>query len=244
MSRTVHPPEWPDKIMFAAMLCIIAGALGAAFAFLRLVGLRIDSDVSDLLYIMPAAASLVLSLATMALGIHGVRHQAAIWVTLAIVSGVLSMGMLGLTPLLCLIAVWFLVRSHAEGEETDHDERILHASLWPDKALAASMLLFVGGIVSLFQAFLLFVDDFNMPRELDGILPFFAGGCFVAGIWSLYASFEVYRLRRAWTGYLAAALNVLTIAFFVAGPALALAAFVFLQKARGEDEFEGAATPA
>lgn len=241
MPRTVHPPEWPDKIMFAAMLLAIAGALGAIFATLRLAGLTIDKGIADTLEVTGAELSLVLSLATAALALHGIRHQAAVWAWLAAGTAVLSMGMLGLVPVLALVAAGFLVRSRMEGEETTHDERRLDASLWPDKALAASLLLFVGGAILLLQALVVDRNDLLLPEEVRGASDAVAAASLAAGVWSVYASFEVYRLRRPWTGHLAAGLNAATFAFLVLGPALALATFLLLRKARGEREFEEAA---
>ena len=243
MPRTVHPAEWPDKVMFAAMLVVIAGALGSVFAVLRLAGLRIDRGLSDLLYITPPTLSLVLSGAMIVLGVFAIRHQAAIWVWLAIVAGILSMGMIGFVPLLSLVAIVFLVRSRLEGEETTLDERTVAPSVWADKALAASLLLFVGGLVSLFQAVLLFNDNMTAPMlaETPQVL---AGASLVAGAWCVYASFEVYRLRRAWTGYVGVALAIVTLGFLALGPALAVGAFVLLQRARAENEFDDAAPTA
>lgn len=239
MLRTVHPAEWPDKVMFAAMLVVIAGALGSVFALLRLTGLRIDRGLSDLLYITPPTLSLVLSGAMIVLGVSAIRHQAAVWVWLAIVAGILSMGMIGFVPLLSLAAIAFLVRSRMEGEETTLDARTVAPSVWADKALAASLLLFVGGLVSLFQALLLFNDNMTAP-VLATAPAMLATASLVAGAWCLYASFEVYRLRRAWTGYVGAALGAASLGFLALGPALAVGAFLLLQRARAESEFDGA----
>lgn len=241
MPRTVHPPEWPDKIMFAAMLLVIAGVLGAIFATLRIAGLTIDKGIADTLEVMGPEPGLVLSLATAALALHAIRHQAAVWAWLAVATAILSMGMLGLVPVLAFVAAGFLVRSRVEGEETIHDERRLHASLWPDKALAASLLLFVGGAILLLQALVVFRNDILLPEEVRGWSDAVAAASLAAGAWSLYASFEVYRLRRPWTGHVAAALNVATFAFAALGPALGIATFILLRKAGGEREFEEAA---
>lgn len=239
--RTVHPPEWPDKVMFAAMLQVIGGALGALFALLQLAGLRIDEGLAIHLAIVGPAPALVLSLVTIGFGLYGIRHQASVWVWVAIGCGILSVGMLGVVPIMSLVALGFLLRSRAEGEETKHDARIVHPSRWPDKALAASLLLFAGALVSLAQAYMVFADMVLLPTMLRDLPMGVAAASLVAGAWSLYASFEIYRVRRAWVGYVAVALNVVSVAFLLLGPALAVATFVLLQKARGEDEFEGAA---
>lgn len=243
MPRTVHPPEWPDKVMYAAMLQVMGGILGAIFALLQLAGLRVDEEVLRHVGIVGPAPALVLSLATLVLGMYGIRHQAALWVWIAVATGILSVGMLGLVPLLSLVAMGFLLRSRAEGEETRHDLRTLHASLWPDKALAASMLLFVGAGVSLIQAYVVARDAILLPtllRDVPIVLAFVSAA---AALWSFYASFEVYRLRRAWTGYVSAGLTFLSLGFALIGPAIAIATIVLLRKAAAEAEFEEAATP-
>lgn len=237
MPRTVHPPEWPDKVMFAAMLQVMGGTLGAIFALLQLAGLKIDDGVLIHVGIVDAGPALVLSLATLALGLYGIRHQAALWVWLAIATGVLSVGMIGLVPILSFVAIGFLLRSRMEGEETKHDHRTVPASLWPDKALAASLLLFVGGLVALVQAFVVYADLVILPTMLRDLPMAVAFVSAIAGLWSVYASFEIYRLHRIWVGYVAAALELVSLAFLVVGPALAISAFVLLQKARGENEF-------
>ena len=66
----------------------------------------------------------------------------------------------------------------------------------------------------------------------------------IAGLWSLYASFEVYRLRRAWTGYVSAGLSFMSLAVLLVGPAISIASILLLRKANAEDEFEDAPTPA
>ena len=244
MPRTIHPPEWPDKIMFAAMLQVMGGALGALFALLQLAGLKVDEEILRHVGIVDAGPALALSILTLAFGLYGIRHQASVWVWIAIGTGVASVGMLGLVPLLSFVAIGFLIRSRAEGEETKHDENILHASLWPDKALAASMLLFVGGGVSLVQAYVIANDAVLLPAILNDVPMALAIVSLIAGLWSLYASFEVYRLRRAWTGYVSVGLTFMSLSFALVGPALAIATLTLMRKASAENEFEEAVATA
>lgn len=236
MTRTVHPAHWPDKVMFAAMLLVLAGLLGALFALLRLAGLTIGRDLSDMLYAMPPVASLLLSLLTVAVGLIGMRGQSIAPLWFAVGTGILSVGMLGLVPLLSLVATGFMVRSHLEGEEDARDTP-LHPSMWPDKALAASLLLFAAGAVALLQALLLFRDDLRVPDSLLVAQSVLGVVSLVAGLSCLYASFEVYRLRRAWAGYVGAFLAFASAGFVLIGPVLGVASFVLLQKARSEEEF-------
>lgn len=224
--------------MYAAMIQVMGGILGTIFALLQLAGLSIDEEVLRHVGIVGPIPALLLSLATLALGVYGIRHQASVWVWIAIVTGILSVGMLGLVPLLSLAAVGFLVRSRAEGEETRHDGTILHASLWPDKALAASMLLFVGGGVSLVQAYVIAQDAILLPTILRDVPIVLALLSAAAGIWSLYASFEVYRLRRAWTGYVSVGLTFMSVAFALIGPVFAIVTVVLLRRAAAEGEFQ------
>lgn len=244
MPRTVHPPEWPDKVMFAAMLQVMGGILGAAFAALQIAGLRVDREVMVHVGITPPVPALLLSLATFGLGLYAIRHQASVWVWISIATGILSVGMLGLVPLLSLVAVAFLLRSRAEGEETKHDDRIVHPSLWPDKALAASLLLFVAGGVALVQAYVIWRDVILLPAILRETPLALAALSLVAGLWCLLASFEVYRVRRPWVGHVGAALSLVSLGFLLVGPALGVAIIFLLRKAAGEKEFDGAATAA
>ncbi len=236
MIAAEHDPKWPDKVIFAAMLVTIAGVLGAVFAVVQLSGATIGRNVSTLRLVTPPSLALVLCLAMIGLGVYAIRHQAAIWVWIGIGSGVASMGMLGLVPFLCLVAISFLIMSRMEGEETVHDAHTMHASLWPDKALAASLLILVTASVAIFQAGLLFTSNFTAPylKTSPGIVMFLN---LVAGAWGFYAAHQVFHLRRAWTGYVAAVLGVLGLGFWIVGPALAIAAIVLLGKARAENEF-------
>lgn len=238
MPRTVHPPEWPDKVIFAALLQVMGGILGASFALLQLAWLRVDEEILRHVGIVDAGPALILSISTSLLGIYGIRHQASVWVWMAVATGVLSVGMLGLVPLLSFVAVGFLLRSRAEGQETKHDETILRPSLWPDKALAASVLLFVGGGVSLVQAYVIASDALLLPTVLHDAPMALAVVGVSAGLWSLCASFEVYRLRRAWTGYVSVGLLFTSLASMLIGPALAIATHFLMRKASAEREFE------
>ncbi len=231
-----HDPKWPDKVIFAAMLVVIAGALGATFAVLQLAGATIGAGVSSFLLITPPVVALPLCLAMIGLGVYAIRYQAAIWVRIAIGVGIASMGMLGVVPLLSLLAIVFLRMSRSEGEETVHDEHVMAASMWPDKALAASLLILVSAVVALFQAGLLFGANFTAPifkanPSILGLLDL------AIGFWGLYAAHEVFHLRRAWAGYVAGGLAVLSLGFWVFGPILGVGAIMLLTQAEAEREF-------
>ncbi len=240
MAEAGHDPEWPDKIMFAAMTVTLGGGLAVLFSLLMSTGATIGNDIPGWLLPYPPWVGLLAGALMILLGTLAIRFQAAVWVWLGVVAGLISMGMLGLVPILSLVAIIFLVMSHVEGEETIHDDDTWDASLWPDKALAASLMLLVAGIVSLFQAGMLFADNLTAPLFPDTPSTF-AFINVVAGAIALYGAFEVFHVRRPWAGWLGAVAGVAGLGFYVLGPGLAITAMILLLLAHREDEFTEAA---
>lgn len=222
--------------MFAAYLLILGGALGLAIEGLRFVGTVQDNLPSGLLELYPHWLSTLLAGVTLVLGIACLRTQAAVFGYTGALAGLFSLAYSGLVPFLSLLAIVMLVRSWREGEETRNDGIKLHASSWPDKAMAASLFLVVGGSVILLQGILIGTGDYE-PIVLKKMAPIATGIDVVVGAFSLWAARGVYHLRTPWAGDVAAGGLLVTFGLYVLGPALAVTAFVFLRLARKEDEF-------
>ncbi len=229
--------EWPDKAMYAALLLVLGGTLGALFALVQLSGATIGGDVPRVFRVYPAGFSLGLSVLTIALGIVSFRYQASLYAYVGVATALGSMGALGLVPLIALFSVANLVLSRMEGEETLHDGRILEAHHWPDKALAASLFLLVAGLAALLQGAAVAGGRFDHPVFLASTPAAGAAVDFVAGVSAVVASREVFLQRRAWAGWLGSGLAFLTFGFYVLAPALAMTASVFLALAGRESEF-------
>lgn len=222
--------------MFAAHLLILGGALGLAVEGLRFVGTVQDNLPAGLLEMYPHWLSTLLAGVTLVFGVACLRSQAAVFGYTGAVAGLFSLAYSGLVPFLSLLAILMLIRSWREGEETRNDGIKLHASSWPDKAMAASLFLVVGGSVILLQGILIGTGDYE-PIVLKDLAPLATGIDLVVGGFALWAARQVYHLRMPWVGEIASAGLLVTFGLYVLGPALALTAFLFMRLARKEDEF-------
>lgn len=235
----MHDPAWPDKAMFAAYLLILGGALGLAVEGLRFVGTVQDNLPSGLLENYPHWLSTVLAGVTLIFGIVCLRTQAAVFGYTGAVAGLFSLAYSGLVPFLSFLAIIMLVRSWREGEETRNDGIKLHASSWPDKAMAASLFMVVAAGTTAVQAFAIARGD-SEPLWLA-----VAAGLVLdtaITIFLLIAARRVYHLRNPWLGEVAAVAAALSMSLVVLGPVLGVAILVFMLLARREDEFRKHAT--
>lgn len=224
--------------MFAALLLMVAGGLGVLFSLLLLVAdTTVDDKIPAFLRDYPAWLSLLLCLVALILGSISFVKQAAVYAYVAVAAALGSLGAFGFVSILALFAVVALVMSRMEGEETRDDGVRLDPSVWPDKAIAASLFIFVVGMVAIFQGATILADRFD-PVWLKS-LPILAGILdIVVGLFCLVATRELFHQRRAWLGWAAAGVGFLTFGFYVIGPLLALAGMAFLGRATTEGEFD------
>lgn len=231
-----HDPAWPDKAMFSAILLVLSGFVGGVFELTRPL-LDLDQDRLPTLFTdeLPFY-TLTMCVATLTLGLWSLQRQAALPAYAGVVTAMLSLGVFGLVPALALVAAAFMLASHAEGEETHLDDRRVEASQWPDKAMAASLLLVVVAGIAATQAVLILADRFAPLVLADA--PAAAGllGLAVAA-WCLVAARSVYRLDRPWLAWTGFAFGLATLGFYLVGPLMALAGMVLLWRAHAEHEF-------
>lgn len=230
-----HVPEWPDKAMFSAMLLMLAGGVGAIWR-LALPSISVAQDDLPVLFTQDIPGyELTLCLLTLVLGIVCLLRQAAWAAYLGALTAIASLGMYGLVPFFGLLATAAMVKSHLEGEETHDDGFELHGSLWPDKAMAASLLMVVVAGIAVLQGILLLAGRFEPILLSSGRV---AGSIGVlVGLLGFVAAREVYRLRNPWLGWCALAFALATLGFYLIGPVLALIGMVLLGLAHREDEF-------
>ncbi|MFA5944193.1 MAG: hypothetical protein WC876_06980 [Candidatus Thermoplasmatota archaeon] len=235
MVSAAREPEWPDKAMFAAILLILAGAVGTAFRLL-LPFMTVQDNLPQVFTDEIPGYALALCLATMAAGVLSLLRQAAVFAYLGAVFAIASLAMYGLVPFLGLLAIGAMVKSHLEGEETSDDGIQLPSNRWPDKAMAASLFMVVVGSIAVLQGILMFAGRFE-PVVLTG-MPVLAASIGVGvGLLGLVAAREVYHVRRPWIGWLALVLGFATLGFYLIGPVLAIVGMVLLALAHREDEF-------
>lgn len=229
-----HDPAWPDKAMFAAFLLITGGALGLAVEGLRAVATVQEKLPEGLADAYPHWLSAIMAAATLVLGIICLRTQAAVFGYAGAATGMGSLAYAGLVPLLSVLAIAMLIKSKMEGEETTHDGITMHPALWPDKAMAASLFMVIGAAVALVQGVAIARGDYEplvMPEMMGMIVDFI-----IAAV-MLYAAYEVYNLRKPYLGETAAFVSIFSFALYIIGPAIGLVIYLFMRKARGENEF-------
>lgn len=243
MASEEYDPAWPDKAMFCAILLILAGFVGATFELTRPL-MEVDQDRMPVLFTDDIPYyTLTMCVLVVLFGFLSLRYQSALFAYLGAFFAILSVGMVGLVPILAFLAVAFMVKSHLEGEETRLDGVQLDASKWPDKAMATSLFIVVVASIALLQALLIFIDRFDplllKPTPLAGLF-----GLAVAAF-GFWAARQVYRQRRPGAGWLALGLGLATFGFYLVGPLMAIAGMVLLALAHREDEFHErvAATP-
>lgn len=220
--------------MFASLLLMLGGLLGSIFALVQ-KSATLDKTIWEFLRSVPAEWALVASLGTAVLGVVALRTQRSVWAWLGCALALGSLAFLGLVPVLGLVAAVFLMISAAEGEETRAGGRRLHADQWPDKALAASLFLVVGGLLAILQGILLFAGKLE-PIVFAGT-PTAALLSLAFGAAGLAGGADAYRVRRPWSIVVASILVVASLAFAVGGPLLGAAALVFVWLAGRENEF-------
>lgn len=229
--------------MFSAILLILAGFVGAAFQLVRPFIEVNQEDLPSLFTDDIPFYTLTLCLATITAGVLSLLRQAALFAYLGALFGIASLGVFGLVPGLALLAIAMMVKSHLEGEETRDDDVQVDASMWPDKALASSLFMVVVGSIAITQGVLMLAGNFD-PIVLTG-RRLLAGSIGLAvGLLCLVAARQVYHLRTPWLGWVALALGLATMGFYLIGPVMAVTGMVLLALAHREDEFllHGSAT--
>ena len=226
---------WPDKTLYASLMLLVTGSMGALYGLVMLsIGANLGDKVPTIFKDYPPLLTLLLSVATIVLAwlelkSFKLRHAIA-----GCVTGFLSMAMLGLVPLLSLVALGFVLKARAEGEHENPDTHRLSPDEWPDKSLAASMLLTVGGVITLAWGYLNATGQ--IAFEGYGVDPtVFGAVAALAGIVSVIASYFLYHQRGAGLGIAAALGGVAALGLYVVGPLLSGAALIAIWRAKAED---------
>lgn len=228
---------WPDKHLYAALLLLLAALIGGGFAVVAYVvpvtfARDLPTDVAGWNWpfgiLLPAIAF------PLAVASYRMRRPWMGFVAAGI--ELVSVGALGVSSLLAIAAIGFLLRARAEEEHLNPATRDLHPHHWPDKSLAASLLFVVATIGLLVWGSMLLsgsVSVRSMDLTLWGIASLLAA--VVAGIGAVFC----YRQRTYGACVAAAVAVALSFGFVIVGPALAIGAGLLLYHARREGEFEG-----
>ena len=237
-----HASEWPDKLVFAALLLMVAGAFGLLYGLLVTFEATLGANVPGFLRDYPAWAILAGSFVALAAGWAAFRFQWALAGWVGVVAAIASMGFLGLVPLLALIAAGMLLASRLEGEASGF-KRYVGAHEWPDKAIMSSLFLLVAGVFTAAQAVAQFSGVFP-AMFLPDAPAVWATFSALAAVALVVGGIESFRLRGGRIGTVGAVLGILAAAFYFVGPILAVLALVHLRLAYREGEFTARAAAA
>lgn len=220
--------------MAAALFVIIAGLLAMVHGVLILSGVTIGEAVPSVLAGIPAWWLLATGATAAALGIFAYIHQAWLLTAWGIITALLSFGLLGTSSVVAVIAIWPFIRSFVEGEETRLDFKRMHSHEWPDKAIMASVVIASAGALAIIQTVLLAAGRIE---PVAGPTWAWLAWSAAAGVLSLVAARHVFHLRNAWLGWTASIVAIVTMAFWIIGPMLAVVAMIYLALATKEAEF-------
>ncbi len=230
---------WPDKALYGATLLSITALLGIIHgAALSLLDITVSEEGSlpGFLTNYPPELVLLFSLTAGVLGWLALSRQDTRLALAGCVAGILSFSLLGLGSALSVIALVFVFLSRREGEDASEETAELTTEMWPDKALAASVVVLVAGVVTIGWGYALAQGAVQFEGYTDDPVAFgwIAMGL---GLLALLSALLLYRQRSP----LLAALGCLGIVFalglYVLGPILALAGLVLIWQAWREDEF-------
>ncbi len=230
---------WPDKALFSATLLMLTALLGVlhglAFSFLD-IQVGEDEGFIGLVKAYPPLLVLVLSAIAAICAYFAMTRYDTRLALVGAVAGILSLGLFGLGSLLALVAVVFAALSAAEGEDQKHETRTLHALAWPDKALAASAVQLVMGVLTIGWGIALAMDaiafsGYTSDPQTFGLLAIAAGALGVVSSWFLYHQ------RAPWLGVLGAIAGILALGLYAVGPILGIIALALIVRAWKEREF-------
>lgn len=231
---------WPDKILYGCLLLFVAGLLGATFALVRLVlPVGFADEIPAILQQVPALLTLVLSLATVVGGYLAWRRVDAPLGVGAALAGVASLGLVGLTSVFSAIALGFLLWAIREGEHESEYTSRMEAHMWPDKALAASLLSLMNGVVLVVWGIAIAAGrvDFTMIAGQPVLFGLVAA---LLGVGCVAAARRLYDQRGARLGAVAALASFAGVGLYVVGPLLAVGTLAAIGLALREEEFEPA----
>jgi hypothetical protein len=227
---------WPDKALFGAVILFITGLLGLLFTSIEAtIDVELSARVPTFLREYPPLVTVACSLLTFIFAGVSLRNRDTGWALWGCLAGVAAFGLLGVGTALSLVALLFLLKSRHEREDFKPETLRLTSDQWPDKSLAASLLLLMAGIVAIVWGVLLLLELVNLEIGRTAIL---GAGALISGLVSFLASAQLYVQRGFWVGTLASIGAVGSIGFYVIGPLLGIGAFVLLFLAHREREFD------
>lgn len=228
---------WPDKVLFAATLLLITAGLGLihGLAFTTL-NVTLSEDVPWLFRAWPAEAVLLISLVEGAGAAIALRRQQTRWTLAAGLAGLFSFSLFGLGSVLALVALVFVALARLEEEDAPNEDAVVAAETWPDKALAASTVLVVGGVLTVGWGIANAFEALTFAGYMGQVA--FGWLCVALGGLALFAAILLYRQQGRWTGVLAGFGLIASLALYAVGPILGVGSLYLIWQAHREDEFD------
>lgn len=240
MAQTVSHSElikslWPDKALYGSVMLFLTGIVGIAFAMFSLaIDVEYSSELPRILREYPGWLTILLSFLCLIFSYVSLSQRDTKYSILGGACGFAAMGMLGVGSLLSVIALGYALKARHEREDTNPDTLRLTSDRWPDKSLAASLLMMMTGVVSLAWGVALWTNW--LRTEIDDQVLFGMSGVLV-GLLCFFAAIELYFQRALWVGVVAGVGGLMTFGFYVVGPMLSGASLVLLLFAWKEREF-------
>lgn len=229
---------WPDKFLFGTVLLLVASVMGALFAVVRLAfPVGYGENVPFFLTLVPPEATLGLCVLSAGLAYAAYDRLDARLAAGAVLAGVASFGLVGVTSALALVTAALLLRARREGEDTSPHTAALGPHLWPDKCLAASLLSLVNGAITLWWSAGVLVAG-TMVVDLGQATPLLGAFGVVAGASALLAARALYRQRGPRLAAASAVACIAAVGMYVVGPLLGAATLAAVALAVKEQEFD------
>lgn len=230
---------WPDKVLYAATLLLLSAVLGIVHGvgFLAL-DITLGEEIPWLLRAYPPEAVLAGSLVQAVCAGMALRRQRTGWALAGAIAGIASFSLFGLGAVLALIALAFVLKARSEGEDVYGEEEMLDPELWPDKALAASTVLTVQGVLTMGWGGAIASGALAFEGYMDpgtfGLL------CIALGVLALLGAGLLYVQRGFWVGIAGCIGGVVALTGYLVGPLLAAGGLILLWQAWREEEFVAA----
>lgn len=227
---------WPDKRLYGATLLLVTGITGLIYGIAAGVfEISYSNRVPAWMAAYPAWAMTLGSTVAALMAIRSLHTRRAAPGIVGAVAGVLALGFLGIGSLLSLVALAFLVQSKREQEEVPA-ARSLAADLWPDKTLAASVLLLVAGAINAAWGSALLwglaaLPTYGMDARLIG------GLILAAGLVGLLGAVLNQRQRAPALGVIGSVASAATLAGVFVTPLLGMGALVLVVLGLREHEY-------
>ncbi|HEV8360802.1 MAG TPA: hypothetical protein VGR28_10150 [Candidatus Thermoplasmatota archaeon] len=226
---------WPDKILYGSVMLIVTGLAGALLgAVLSIAAVQYSPNVPAFLRTYPPFATVVLSLATTGLGYLALQQRNTNYAIVGALAGIAALGLFGIGAVFSLIALGFVALSRLEREDVKAATVHLGDEMWPDKSLAASLLLFMNGLVTLVWGLALLGRLVSFTLADATVFGAFA---VLVGAASLASARLLYHQQGPTLGLLCAVASLFALGMYIIGPFLSLGALYYLNLAQREREF-------